>query len=144
MSFPDRWAWLGSTIAHWAYGSLAGGLYGVVAGSLRRPRVLYGLPFGATVWASGYVVLPVAGLYEPIWKYDARTLAWDLGAHLTYGAGTATMFWLLLQALHLVGAADVGDHRRRDTHDTGANFDCRGQLMFVGQLHETGWRAPGF
>ena len=94
---PDRWAWLGSTIAHWAYGSLAGGLYGVVAGSLRRPRVLYGLPFGATVWASGYVVLPVAGLYEPIWKYDARTLAWDLGAHLTYGAGTATMFWLLLK-----------------------------------------------
>ena len=59
--------------------------------------MLYGLPFGATVWASGYVVLPVAGLYEPIWQYDARTLAWDLGAHLTYGAGTATMFWLLLK-----------------------------------------------
>jgi hypothetical protein len=93
----DRWAWLGSTIAHWAYGSLAGGLYGVVAGSLRRPRVLYGLPFGAAVWASGYVVLPVAGLYEPIWKYDARTLAWDLGAHLTYGVGTATVFWLFLK-----------------------------------------------
>ena len=92
---PDRSAFLISTIAHWAYGSLAAGLYGVVAGSLRKPRVLYGLPFGAAVWAGGYVLLPVAGLYEPIWKYDARTLAWDLGAHLTYGAGTGTAFWLL-------------------------------------------------
>jgi len=92
---PDRWAWVGSTVAHWAYGSLAAGAYGVLVGSLRRPRVLYGLPFGAAVWAGGYIVLPQAGLYEPIWKYDARTLAWDLGAHLAYGAGTGAVFWLL-------------------------------------------------
>ena len=37
----------------------------------------------------------VAGLYKPIWEYDAKTLAWDLGAHLAYGAGTGTTFWLL-------------------------------------------------
>jgi hypothetical protein len=94
---PDRWAWAGSTVAHWAYGSMAAGLYGLLAGSLRRPRVLYGLPFGAAVWASGYVVLPQAGLYEPIWKYDAGTLAWDLSAHLAYGAGTGATFWLLVK-----------------------------------------------
>jgi hypothetical protein len=92
---PDRTAWLGSTIAHWAYGALAAGAYGVLVGSLRRPRVLYGLPFGAAVWATGYVVLPQAGLYEQIWKYDARTLAWDLGAHLAYGATTGSAFLLL-------------------------------------------------
>ena len=92
---PDRSAWVGSTIAHWAYGSMAAGLYGLLVGSLRRPRVLYGLPFGAAVWAGGYVVLPQAGLYEPIWKYDARTLAWDLIAHLAYGASTGATFWLL-------------------------------------------------
>jgi hypothetical protein len=108
---PDRWAWLGSTIAHWAYGSLAAGLYGVVVGSLRKPRVLYGLPFGAAVWTGGYVLLPVAGLYEPIWKYDARTLAWDLGAHLTYGAGTGTAFWLLTKLPSGGRAVDVHDHR---------------------------------
>jgi hypothetical protein len=96
---PDRWAWVGSTVAHWAYGSLAAGAYGVVVGSLRRPRVLYGVPFGAAVWAGGYVVLPQAGLYEPIWNYDARTLAWDLGAHLAYGAGTAAVFSLLTMLL---------------------------------------------
>ena len=94
---PDRWAWLTSTVAHWSYGSAAGVLYGIVAGSLRRPRPLYGLPFGAAVWAGGYVVLPEAGLYKPIWEYDAKTLAWDLGAHLAYGASTGTAFWLLVK-----------------------------------------------
>jgi hypothetical protein len=91
---PDRWAWLTSTLTHWAYGSAAGALYGVLAGSMRRPHALYGLPFGATVWVSGYVVLPAAGLYKPIWDYDAKTLASDLSAHLAYGAGTGAAFWL--------------------------------------------------
>ena len=44
---PDRWAWLTSTVAHWAYGSSAAAGYGILAGSLRRPHALYGLPFGA-------------------------------------------------------------------------------------------------
>ena len=55
----------------------------------------YGLPLGAVVWVSGYVVLPEGGLYKPIWEYDAQTLAGDLTAHLAYGAGTGTTFWLI-------------------------------------------------
>jgi hypothetical protein len=96
---PDRWAWPVSTAMHWAYGSGAAALYGVVAGSLRGPRPRYGLPFGATVWAAGYVILPEGGLYKPIWEYDAKTLAWDLTGHLAYGAGTGTTFWLLAKSL---------------------------------------------
>jgi hypothetical protein len=92
---PDRWAWRISTAAHWSYGSLWGSLYGVVAGSLRSPDPVYGLPFGAAVWASDYAVLPEAGLYKPIWKYDAVTLSRDLAAHLAYGAATGTAFWVL-------------------------------------------------
>ena len=92
---PDRWAWLISTAMHWSYGSAWGSLYGVLAGSARTPRPRYGLPFGAAVWASGYATLPAAGLYQPIWKYDAKTLAKDLSAHLAYGTGTAATFWLL-------------------------------------------------
>jgi len=92
---PDRSAWLTSTIAHWAYGSAFGAVYGILAGSARRPNPAYGLPFGAAVFANDYIALPVAGLYQPIWKYDAKTLAWDLGGHLAYGAGTGTTFWLL-------------------------------------------------
>jgi hypothetical protein len=90
----DRLAWPISTAAHWAYRSSAAALYGILAGSLRRPHALYGLPFGVAVWATGYVVLPEAGLYKPIWEYDAKTLASDLSAHLACGAGTGAAFWL--------------------------------------------------
>ena len=91
---PDRWAWLVSTTAHWAFGSASGIVYGILVGSLRKPLPIYGLPFGARVWASGYIVLPKAGLYKPIWEYDRNTLAWDFSAHLAYGATTGAVFWL--------------------------------------------------
>jgi hypothetical protein len=96
---PDRWAWPVSTAAHWAYGSAAGAAYGVLAGSRPAPHPWWGLPFGAAVFAGDYIALPVAGLYRPIWKYDAKTLAWDLGGHLAYGTGTATTFWLLTKIM---------------------------------------------
>ena len=96
---PDRWAWPVSTVMHWSYGSAWGAFYGVLAGSLRRPHPLYGLPFGAAVWVSDYLVLPEAGLYKPIWEYDAKTLATDLSAHLAYGAGTGAAFSLLAKIL---------------------------------------------
>ncbi|MGH3299569.1 MAG: hypothetical protein ACRDP7_48065, partial [Trebonia sp.] len=54
----DRWAWPVSTAMHWAFGSGTAALYGIVAGSLRSPRAAYGPPFGAMVWAGGYVILP--------------------------------------------------------------------------------------
>ena len=47
------------------------------------------------VWANGYVVLPAAKLYEPIWKYDVKTLGNDLSAHLVYGLATAAAWRLL-------------------------------------------------
>ncbi|MBY8883097.1 hypothetical protein [Actinacidiphila acidipaludis] len=95
---PARWAWLTSTAAHWAYGSAAAALYGIAAGSARRAHPLYGLPFGAAVWAAGYVALPEAGLYQPIWKYPPKVLADDLTAHLGYGMGTGMSFWLAVTA----------------------------------------------
>jgi hypothetical protein len=47
------------------------------------------------VWGAGYVILPVAKLYKPIWEYDARTLADDLSAQLVYGLATAASFRLI-------------------------------------------------
>jgi hypothetical protein len=91
---PDDRAALVNNIMHWGYGIANGAAYGVLAGSLRTPRVWYGIPFGAGVWGSGYVVLPAAKLYEPIWKYDRQTLAKDLSAHLVYGLTTAAAFRL--------------------------------------------------
>jgi hypothetical protein len=44
------------------------------------------------VWSSDYVALPLAGVYKPIWKYDARTLYEDLSAHVVFGtAGDAAL-----------------------------------------------------
>jgi hypothetical protein len=92
---PSSKARLVNNVTHWAFGVLNGAAYGIVASSLPEPRVRYGLPFGASVWASGYVVLPAAKLYEPIWKYDVKTLANDLSAHLVYGLATAAGLRLL-------------------------------------------------
>jgi hypothetical protein len=95
LELPPARAALVNNITHWAYGMLGGAQYGVVAGSLRRPRIRYGLPYGASVWLAGYAVLPAAKLYRPIWEYDRKTLADDLSAHLVYGLGTATALRLL-------------------------------------------------
>jgi hypothetical protein len=84
-----------SNITHWAYGLLSGALYGIAAESLSQPRIWYGLPFGAGVWAVDYAVLPAAGLYKPIWEYDRKTLASDLSAHLVYGTATAAALRLM-------------------------------------------------
>ena len=92
---PDQSASLIAAIMHWGYGSVNGAAYGVVAGSLRRPTPETGLPFGVAVWLTGYAVLPLGGLYQPIWKYDLKTLADDLGGHLIFGATTGTVFWLV-------------------------------------------------
>jgi hypothetical protein len=80
---------------HWAYGLFNGVQYAIVAESLPTSRILHGLPFGAIVWSGDYVLLPAAKLYEPIWKYDVKTLANDLAAHLVYGLATATALRLL-------------------------------------------------
>jgi hypothetical protein len=95
LELPPTRAALVNNVTHWAYGILGGAQYGIVAGSLRAPRIRYGLPFGASVWGAGYVVLPAMKLYRPIWKYDRKTLANDLSAHLVYGLGTATALQLL-------------------------------------------------
>ena len=80
---------------HWGFGLATGASYGLLLGSRRKPNVRYGPPFGAAVWASGYVVLPLLGVYQPIWKYDLETLGNDLSAHLVFGTATAAAFRLL-------------------------------------------------
>jgi hypothetical protein len=91
---PSR-ARLVNNATHWAYGVLNGAVYGILAESLSKRRVSYGLPFGAAIWVGDYVLLPAAKLYKPIWEYDAKTLADDLSAHLVFGLATAATLRLL-------------------------------------------------
>ena len=91
---PERAAFM-NNFMHWAYGLGWGTAYGILAGFLPRPFVALGVPFGGAVWAAGYVVLPQAGVYKPIWRYDPRTLWKDLSAHLAYRTATAATFAFL-------------------------------------------------
>jgi hypothetical protein len=91
----ERWARLTNNVMHWGYGIAWGTALGVVAGSMSQRRILTGPVFGATVWASSYVTLPLAGLYKPISQYSAKELAPDLAAHLVYGTASAVALALL-------------------------------------------------
>jgi hypothetical protein len=76
-----------SNVMHWAYGVSWTVGYGLLTRRLGPGRPLWhGPAFGAAIWSSDYVTLPLAGVYEPIWTYDATTLAKDLSAHLLFGA----------------------------------------------------------
>jgi hypothetical protein len=90
-----RYVRLLNNLTHSSFGLANGAAYGLLLGSRQHAKVWYGPPFGATVWASGYVVLPLLGVYEPIWKYDLETLGKDLSAHLVFGTATAASFCLL-------------------------------------------------
>lgn len=95
VELAPRWARPLNNLMHWGYGLAWGAQYGVVAASTKALRHHYGIVLGPVVFSSGYVVLPLAGLYRPIWEYDAPTLARDFTAHLVYGLVTAESFRLL-------------------------------------------------
>jgi hypothetical protein len=92
---PPKYARLLINATHWRSGLGAGAAYGLLLGSRGTPTVWYARPFGAAVWGFGYVVLPVLGLYKPIWEYDLDTLGKDLSAHPVFGTATAAAFRLL-------------------------------------------------
>jgi hypothetical protein len=92
---PARYARLTTNLMHWTYPSSWGALFGLVAGSRRHLSAGAGIPLGPVVFANAYVVLPAAGLYKPIWKYDLKTIWEDLSAHLVFGTTTGVAFKLL-------------------------------------------------
>lgn len=95
VELPDSRAPLVNNLVHWGYGMAWGGLFGLMEGSAAKPRMHHGFAFGTVVWLAGYVVLPLAGLYRPLWTYDASTLGWDWAAHLAFGLGSAATLTIL-------------------------------------------------
>jgi hypothetical protein len=89
---PDTWARPTSNLIHWVTGIGWGLQYGALASRTSGHPWIHSLAFGPIVWLTGYAVLPLAGVYKPIWQYDARTLGEDLSAHLVFGAATSAVF----------------------------------------------------
>ena len=89
---PDEWARATTNVVHWGTGVGWGAQYGALASTTARHPWVRALALGPVVWLSGYVVLPLATVYKPIWDYDARTLREDLSAHIVYGAVVSAAF----------------------------------------------------
>ncbi len=95
---PEHWARAMTNTVHWATGVGWGVQYALLAGRPSAHPLGRALALGPAVWLSGYVVLPLAGVYKPIWQYDLRTLGKDLSAHLVFGATTSTAHALLTRS----------------------------------------------
>ena len=79
-------------VMHWAYGTLWGGVYAFARGSSRSRSMLLGPLFGLGVWAASYAQLVPLGIYEPPWRYPWRSLADEIGYHITYGMTVALTY----------------------------------------------------
>ena len=89
---PDQWARLTTNLVHWTTGLAWGAQFGIASGLSVRHRGALSVLLGPTVWLSGYVILPLANVYKPIWEYDRATLIKDFGSHMIYGSITAASF----------------------------------------------------
>jgi hypothetical protein len=84
---------------HWGFGTAMGAAYGLLQSRRGVRPAVSGPLFGLGVWAQSYATLVPMGLYEPPWRYPARTIAKDISYHLVYGGGTAAGYELLSRAL---------------------------------------------
>jgi len=95
---PDSAAALTTNVVHWATAGAWGATYGLVTAVTGRPGLKSGAVLALVACSTSYAVLPVLGLYKPIWEYDAATLAKDYSAHLLFGMVTGAAFWALARS----------------------------------------------
>jgi putative membrane protein len=73
-------------LAHYAFGTAVGAVYGVLTASKPRHAVARGAAFGAFVWlAADEIAMPLLSLSGPPAERPFETHAQSLAAHLVYG-----------------------------------------------------------
>lgn len=95
VDLPERTAGAMTETVHWTTGLGNGVAHGLRAASTSASWVGGGLLTGVGAFATSYTLLPVMGLYEPLWEYDPETIWDDLSAHLVFGLATGLAFRLL-------------------------------------------------
>jgi uncharacterized membrane protein YagU involved in acid resistance len=76
-----------SAVAHFAYGTTAGVVYGLLTRDGARHPLLSGTAFGLALWAFSYMGwLPAAGIRRPASQQPTDLEALMVASHLVYGA----------------------------------------------------------
>lgn len=76
----------GGTAIHYAFGAMAGGIYGALAEGVPAVAENAGLPFGAALWlAADMTAIPALGLAKPPREYPLWKHEYALASHLVYG-----------------------------------------------------------
>jgi hypothetical protein len=90
-----------STLIHWGYGMLVGGLYGAMRGGAADvPDVPGGLGYGTGLWLFGSeLAVPMLGLAEGPTTQPLESHAYALGAHFVYGTVAAATTQILYRVL---------------------------------------------
>jgi uncharacterized membrane protein YagU involved in acid resistance len=79
----------GGPIVHYAFGALAGGIYGALAEYSTLFSSGFGTGFGSALFAGADLfAVPAFHLGAPVTETPAHTLATPYAAHLVYGAAT--------------------------------------------------------
>ncbi len=88
---------LAGKLVHLGYGSLWGGLFGLIEGSLRLVWVVAGTAYGFALWLIGPALL-VPAMRVMLWpkQLGAKRSLLLVAAHLVYGLSLAAAYSLLL------------------------------------------------
>ncbi len=88
---------LATGAAHFAYGAIAGGLYGGAFG--RKAGPVSGVLYGLSVWAGSYLgLLPSQNILKPATQHPWRRNVLMIAAHVVWGATTGTTLHMLKNA----------------------------------------------
>jgi putative membrane protein len=84
----DQKKWVGPVV-HYAFGTLAGTIYGAFAGKASLARAGFGAAYGSAVWlAADEVAVPAFGLSKSSRERPASSHVQELAAHVVYGVTT--------------------------------------------------------
>ncbi|MGI8757469.1 MAG: hypothetical protein ACR2MB_16755 [Acidimicrobiales bacterium] len=95
VDLPDDAADTTNNVVHWATGAQWGAAYGVATALADGGDLPLALALGPVACSTAYALLGAAGIYEPIWTYDAKTLTKDYTAHMVFGLATAAAYQVL-------------------------------------------------
>jgi uncharacterized membrane protein YagU involved in acid resistance len=77
------------TAVHFAFGGLAGALYGVAAAKAPNVSTAAGVPFGAAIYLGAHAAaVPALGLGQPVTRKPLKDEAGEFFGHLVYGIVT--------------------------------------------------------